>query len=84
MALLALDELLCSLGAVTPALPPNTALNSLASYPPWFVVLCLTIVSAAAIWVLAKVLKWGLYLMITLILIAGAVATLWLLFHPHA
>jgi hypothetical protein len=65
----------------TPALPPHTWLDSLASYPHWFVVACLTLVVAAVIWVLAKVLKWGLYLLISLVLVGGLGVSIWLLFH---
>lgn len=57
----------------------ETMLESLAGYPRWFVVLCVTIVAAALLWVLAKLLKWGLYLLIALVLIAGIAATVWLL-----
>ncbi len=65
----------------SPVLPPNPLLDSLASYPHWFVAACLTIVAAAVIWVLAKVLKWGLYLLIGLVLVGGAATTVWLLVH---
>jgi hypothetical protein len=65
----------------TPALPPHTWLDSLASYPHWFVVACLTLVAAAVIWLLAKLLKWGLYLLIALVLVGGLGASIWLLFH---
>lgn len=65
-----------------PVPPPNPSLDSLASYPHWFVAACITIAAAGAIWILAKLLKWGLYLMITLVLIGGAVLTIWLLVNP--
>ena len=65
----------------TPGLTPQPWLESLASYPHWFVAACLTLVAAAAIWVLAKVLKWGLYLLIALVLAGGLGVTVWLLFH---
>ena len=61
------------------ATSPTTLLDSLAGYPPWFVAACLTIVAAVAIWVIAKLLKWSLYLLVGLVLIGGAVATAWLL-----
>ncbi len=64
-----------------PVLPPNPLLDSLAGYPRWFVAACLTIVAAAVIWVLAKLLKWGLYLLIGLVLVGGAATTVWLLVH---
>ena len=65
----------------TPALPPTTWLDSLAGYPHWFVAACVTLVLAAVIWVLAKVLKWGLYLLIGLVLVGGLGTTIWLVFH---
>ena len=64
-----------------PVLPPNPLLDSLAGYPRWFVAACLTIVAAAVIWVLAKLLKWGLYLLIGLVLVGGAATTVWLALH---
>ncbi len=63
------------------ALPPKPLLDSLASYPHWFVAACLTLVTAAAVWLLAKLLKWSLYFLVALVLVAGTVATVWLLFH---
>ena len=65
----------------TPSLPPHPWLDSLASYPRWFVAACLTLVAAAALWILAKLLKWSLYLLVALVLIGGAATTIWLLFH---
>ncbi|MBS0633059.1 MAG: hypothetical protein JSS11_14195 [Verrucomicrobia bacterium] len=59
----------------------STMLDSLAGYPRWFVALCLTIVAAAALWLLAKLLKWGLYVLAALVLIAGLAATGWLIFR---
>ncbi|MCX6944105.1 MAG: hypothetical protein NT173_04990 [Opitutales bacterium] len=64
-----------------PALSPNPLLDSVASYPHWFVAACLTVVAAAALWILAKVLKWGLYLLIGLVLLGGAATTVWLLWR---
>jgi hypothetical protein len=65
----------------TPALPTKSLLDSLAGYPPWFVAACLTLVLAAVIWILAKVLKWGLYALVALVLVGGAAVTVWFLFH---
>lgn len=56
-------------------------LDSLAGYPPWFVAICGTIVAAALIWFAAKLLKWSLYLLMTLVLIGGAAMALWLVFQ---
>lgn len=59
---------------------PNPLFESLAGYPEWLVAACLTVVAAVAIWVIAKVLKWSLYLLMVLVLIVGATVTLWLVF----
>lgn len=63
------------------ALPSHPVIDSLAAYPHWFVAACLTIVLAVVIWLLAKLLKWGLYLLIGLVLIGGSATTVWLIFH---
>ena len=63
------------------ALPPKPLFDSLANYPHWFVAACLTLVVAAAVWLLAKLLKWSLYALIGLVLVGGTVVTVWLLFH---
>ena len=60
--------------------PPNVLLDSLAGYPRWFVAACATIVLAVLLWVVAKILKWSLYLLIALVVIAGVAATVWLIF----
>ncbi|MDB6167919.1 MAG: hypothetical protein JWM88_783 [Verrucomicrobia bacterium] len=64
-----------------PVPPSSPLLDSLASYPHWFVAACLTIVAAAVIWILAKALKWGLYFLIGLVVAWGAAATVWLFVH---
>ena len=55
-------------------------MESLKAYPEWFVVACVTIVAAVAIWVLVKLLKWALWaLLIGVLVVGGAmVARLWL------
>ena len=59
---------------------PSTPFDSLAAYPPWFVAVCVTIVVAGLLWLMAKLLKWSLYFLMGLVLIGGAVATVWLIF----
>jgi hypothetical protein len=58
----------------------TTPFDSLAGYPPWFVAACLTIVAVTLVWVAAKLLKWSLYLLMALMLMAGVVMTIWLFF----
>lgn len=53
--------------------------DALAGYPDWLVVAVLTVLAVGLIWLLAKVLKWGLYILMALLLVAGVIATLWLL-----
>ena len=62
-----------------PAAP--TMLDSLADYPRWFVVLCGTIVLAVAIWVLMKLLKWTLWLLIFGVVAVGLASAAWLFFR---
>lgn len=65
-----------------PISPSSTTLfDSLAGYPPWFVVACVTVVAAVLVWVGAKLLKWSLYLLMALVLIAGLAMTVWLFFN---
>ncbi len=56
-------------------------LDSLADYPRWFVVLCGTIVLAAAIWVAMKLLKWTLWLLIFGVVVVGLASAAWLFFR---
>lgn len=59
--------------------PAPTMLDSLADYPRWLVVACATIVLAAAIWIVMKLLKLALWLLLFAVLIGGLAATIWLL-----
>jgi hypothetical protein len=54
-------------------------LDSLADYPRWLVVACVTIVLAAAIWVVMKLLKWALWLLLFAVLAIGLGTAVWLL-----
>ena len=58
-----------------------TLLDSLADYPRWVVVVCTTIVLAAAIWVVMKLLKWTLWLLLLGVVIIGLGTAVWLLFR---
>lgn len=57
-------------------------LQSLGEYPRWFVIACLTVIAAAGLWLLAKALKWTIYLLLTVVLLGGAAAVVWLLWKP--
>lgn len=71
------------LNAGVMALPPPdpSMLDSLAAYPRWFVALCGTIVAAALIWIVMKLLKWSFYLLLAAVVAVGLLATIWLVFH---
>jgi cytochrome c-type biogenesis protein CcmH/NrfG len=56
-----------------------TVMESLKDYPEWFVVACVTIVVAVAIWVLVKLLKWALWALLIGVLAVGGVTVAWLL-----
>lgn len=56
-------------------------LDSLAEYPRWFVVWCATMVLAVAIWVLMKLLKWTLWLLIFVVVAVGLASAAWLFFR---
>jgi len=53
--------------------------DSLADYPRWFVVGCVTLVAAVAIWILVKALKWALWFLLGAVVIVGGGAVVWLL-----
>jgi len=42
-------------------------------YPPWIVVLVGTVVGAAALWLLSKLLKWVLLLAMVAVLVGGLI-----------
>lgn len=44
----------------------------LSAYPRWLVVLAATLLAAAILWVLMKLLKWTLWLLIIVVLLAGS------------
>ncbi|MEO7415357.1 MAG: hypothetical protein ABIZ81_18585 [Opitutaceae bacterium] len=48
-------------------------------YPPWLAVLGLTLAVALAVWILGKLLKWALWLLLIAILAGGFTTALWLL-----
>jgi hypothetical protein len=56
-------------------------IESLAGYPPWFVAACVTVVGVVLVWLAAKLLKWSLYLLMVLVLVAGIATSIWLFFR---
>lgn len=58
----------------------DTAIHSLAAYPRWFVFICVVLSSGALLWLVAKLLKWTLYVALAVAFAALlGVALLWLL-----
>jgi hypothetical protein len=60
---------------------PQTFLHSLAAYPLWLVVVCAVVVGTFTLWLLGKLLKWSLVVIVAAILILGGAALVWLVFH---
>jgi hypothetical protein len=55
-------------------------LEPLAAYPRWFVITCLVLAAIAAGWVLAKLARWALHLVVVMALLVGVLlAVAWLL-----
>ncbi len=61
------------------ALPPF--FDSLAEYPRWFVVACVTVVAALGIWLLIKVVKMTLYILLVAVIVGGLAMVGWLLMN---
>jgi hypothetical protein len=55
--------------------------DSLAEYPHWFVVACSLLVSIAVLWVLLKLLKAALWLLLFAVIATGVLAAVWYLFR---
>lgn len=58
-----------------------TMLESLGDYPRWLVVVCVTIVLAAVIWIGLKLLKVALWMMLVGVLIVGLSMAAWMVFQ---
>ena len=50
-----------------------------ATYPPWFVLACATVAAVTGLWLLVKLLKWALWLLLIAALVGGAVLVGWAL-----
>ena len=55
----------------------HAALQNLSAYPRWLVASCAIVVALTALWVLGKVLKWTLYVVVSLAAIAVIGTGLW-------
>ncbi|HEX2855592.1 MAG TPA: hypothetical protein VHO24_20315 [Opitutaceae bacterium] len=56
-------------------------MDTFAGYPAWLRVACLTVAAALAIWILGKLLKIALWVLLFVVLVGGTIATVWLVFH---
>jgi len=55
-------------------------LDSLAQYPHWFVIACATLSAAVILWLVMKILKAAIWMLIFGIVVAGGATAIWLLF----
>ena len=58
----------------------NEARELLAQYPPWLVTVCLVVVGAGALYALWRIVKFGIVLVVTALLIALVAFAAWTLF----
>lgn len=68
-------------GVLLAAVVTKTYFVDLSAYPRWLVVLVGTLVAALVIWIMMKLLKWTLWLLLFGVLIGGVLWAIWLLFH---
>jgi Flp pilus assembly protein TadB len=54
-------------------------LDSLAQYPHWFVVACAALSAAVVLWIVMKIIKAALWMLIFGVLLVGGAAAVWLL-----
>ena len=54
-------------------------LNSVAEYPHWFVVGCTALAAALALWIILKILKAAMWIMLFGILVVAGASAVWLL-----
>jgi len=56
-------------------------MESLSHYPHWFVLACAAVAAAVLLWVVLKLVKAVLWIMIFGVLIVGGAAAVWLLLN---
>lgn len=54
----------------------------LSAYPRWLVVLAATLVTVLVLWIMLKLLKWAMWLLLAVVLAAGLAWSLWELMQP--
>ena len=55
---------------------------SLEGWPDWLVLVVGVLMAALAVWIVVKLIKLALWLLLALVVAGGLGALLWLLFHP--
>ncbi len=60
----------------------KTYFIDLSAYPEWLVVLVGTLLAVVAIWIVIKLLKWTLWLLLFAVLIGGVLWAMYLLVGP--
>ena len=62
-------------------MPTSGMSDLLAGYPHWLIVACAVVVAAAALWLVLKLIKLALWLLLVGLVLASASAVIWLLFR---
>jgi hypothetical protein len=55
----------------------QTLLQAASAYPPWLVAVCAVVAGMFVLWIVGKLLKWSLMVIVAAILILGAAAVVW-------
>ena len=59
-------------------MPTSGMFESLAEYPHWFVVACAALAAGAALWLVLKLLKAAVWILVVGVLLAAGLAAIWL------
>jgi hypothetical protein len=62
-------------------MPTSGMSDSLAQYPHWFVAACSLLVGIAVVWVLLKLLKAALWLLLFAVIATGVLSAVWYFFR---
>jgi hypothetical protein len=64
---------------MTESVPHSPLLDALSGFPPWLVVTVAALGAALLLWLLARVIKWVLWLLAIAVLLVGGGIAIWLL-----
>jgi uncharacterized membrane protein YhdT len=62
-------------------MPTSGMSDSLAEYPHWFVMACSLLVAIAVLWVILKLLKVALWMLVFVVVATGVLSVVWYLFR---